>query len=108
MHHQFVILFCFHSSRDSFLDEDINDDVKLRKFHFFSVISSSSDGNSIKMLAIKEIIEDTTQHTDDLHLIRHYERRQLKLGKRLAYLLRYGAEKEGLRVAEGEFNSFSP
>lgn len=54
------------------------------------------------MLGIKEKIEDTTEHGNDLRLIRQNERRQLKLGKRLAYLLRYGAEKEGLRVDEGQ------
>lgn len=59
------------------------------------------------MLAIADQIEDTTQHPTNLQLIRHYERRQLKLGKRLAYLLRYGAEKEGLRVDEGELLVFS-
>ena len=40
-------------------------------------------------------------HNDNHRLIRQYERRQLKLAKRLAYLLRYGAEKEGCRVDEG-------
>ena len=29
------------------------------------------------------------------------ENRDVRLGKRLAYLLRYGAEKEGLDVREG-------
>jgi RNA:NAD 2'-phosphotransferase (TPT1/KptA family) len=53
------------------------------------------------MLNIAEAIERHTEHRDDMRLIRQYERRHLKLGKRLAYLLRYGAEKEGCRVDEG-------
>ena len=57
----------------------------------------------VKMLGITDKIEDVKRHGDDVQLVRQYERRQLKLGKRLAYLLRYGAEKEGLRVDEGEF-----
>ena len=36
-----------------------------------------------------------------MEVVKQYERRQLKLGKRLAYILRYGAEKEGLQVDEG-------
>ncbi|CAF0763123.1 unnamed protein product [Adineta ricciae] len=38
---------------------------------------------------------------NNMQLVKQYERRQLKLGKRLAYILRYGAEKEGLQVDEG-------
>ncbi len=53
------------------------------------------------MLNIKDTIERHNEHQDDVRLVRQYERRQLKLGKRLAYLLRYGAEKEGCRVDEG-------
>ncbi|CAF0774092.1 unnamed protein product [Rotaria sp. Silwood1] len=53
------------------------------------------------MLNIKDEIQRHTEHKDDLRLVKQYERRQLKLGKRLAYLLRYGAEKEGCRVDEG-------
>jgi RNA:NAD 2'-phosphotransferase (TPT1/KptA family) len=53
------------------------------------------------MLNINEAIERHEEHRDDMRLVRQYERRQLKLGKRLAYLLRYGAEKEGCRVDEG-------
>ncbi len=53
------------------------------------------------MLNIKDAIERNSEHRDNSRLVRQYERRQLKLGKRLAYLLRYGAEKEGLQVDEG-------
>ncbi len=53
------------------------------------------------MLSIKDAIERNSEHRDNNRLVRQYERRQLKLGKRLAYLLRYGAEKEGLQVDEG-------
>jgi RNA:NAD 2'-phosphotransferase (TPT1/KptA family) len=53
------------------------------------------------MLNIKDTIERHNEHQDDVRLVRQYERRQLKLGKRLAYILRYGAEKEGCRVDEG-------
>ncbi len=53
------------------------------------------------MLNIGDVIERHNEHTNDVRLVRQYERRQLKLGKRLAYLLRYGAEKEGCRVDEG-------
>jgi RNA:NAD 2'-phosphotransferase (TPT1/KptA family) len=55
------------------------------------------------MLNIDDAIERVNEHPEDLRLVRLYERRQLKLGKRLAYLLRYGAEKEGCRVDEGMF-----
>ena len=53
------------------------------------------------MLSIKDAIEKNSEHRDNNRLVRQYERRQLKLGKRLAYLLRYGAEKEGCQVDEG-------
>lgn len=53
------------------------------------------------MLNITDAIERNNEHKDDVRLIRQYERRQLRLGKRLAYLLRYGAEKEGCRIDEG-------
>ncbi len=53
------------------------------------------------MLNMNDAIERVTEHRDDVRLVRQYERRQLKLGKRLAYILRYGAEKEGCRVDEG-------
>jgi RNA:NAD 2'-phosphotransferase (TPT1/KptA family) len=53
------------------------------------------------MLGIKDAIEENIEHKGDVRLVKQYERRQLKLGKRLAYLLRYGAEKEGCRVDEG-------
>lgn len=53
------------------------------------------------MLSIKDAIEQQEERPDNARLVRQYERRQLKLGKRLAYLLRYGAEKEGCRINEG-------
>jgi RNA:NAD 2'-phosphotransferase (TPT1/KptA family) len=53
------------------------------------------------MLNMKDAIEEQVEHKDNVSLIRQYERRQLRLGKRLAYLLRYGAEKEGCRIDEG-------
>lgn len=53
------------------------------------------------MLAIQDAIERRNEHPEDMRLVRQYERRQLRLGKRLAYLLRYGAEKEGCHVDEG-------
>lgn len=53
------------------------------------------------MLSIRDRIQENEDHKGDVSLIRQYERRQLKLGKRLAYILRYGAEKEGCRVDEG-------
>lgn len=53
------------------------------------------------MLKSEDTIEKSNEHKDDLRLVRQYERRHLKLGKRLAYILRYGAEKEGCRVDEG-------
>lgn len=56
---------------------------------------------TLKMLSIQDAIEKQEEHPDNVRLVRHYEWRQLKLGKRLAYLLRYGAEKEGCRVDEG-------
>ncbi|CAF3146493.1 unnamed protein product [Rotaria socialis] len=53
------------------------------------------------MLNITDAVERHNEHDDNCRLVRQYERRQLKLGKRLAYILRYGAEKEGCRVDEG-------
>lgn len=50
--------------------------------------------------------ENSNKNQDDFRLVRQYERRQLKLGKRLAYLLRYGAEKEGCQVDEGKIYSY--
>ncbi len=59
------------------------------------------------MLNIKDAVKRLDEHQDDVRLVRQLERRQLRLGKRLAYLLRYGAEKEGCRVDEGMWNFFS-
>ena len=53
------------------------------------------------MLNIKEEIEDKQEHANDLKLLRYQERRRLRLGKRLAYILRYGAEKAECRVDDG-------
>ena len=53
------------------------------------------------MLSITDAIGRHHEHKDNMQLVKQYERRQLKLGKRLAYILRYGAEKEGLQVDEG-------
>ena len=49
----------------------------------------------------QDATERQSEYKDDFRLERHYERRRLRLGKRLAYLLRYGAEKEGCQVDEG-------
>jgi hypothetical protein len=59
------------------------------------------------MLNIKDAVERLDEHQGDVRLVRQYERRQLRLGKRLAYLLRYGAEKEGCRVDEGMCHFYS-
>ena len=53
------------------------------------------------MASKQDTIEKHDQLNEDLQLIKQQERRQLKLGKRLTYLLRYGAEKEGCQVDEG-------
>ncbi|CAF0729590.1 unnamed protein product [Adineta steineri] len=53
------------------------------------------------MLSIDDDIKRLPEQKDNINLVRQYERRQLRLGKRLAYILRYGAEKEGCRVDEG-------
>ena len=53
------------------------------------------------MLSVSDAIQQQVEHRDDTRLIRIYEKRQLKLGKRLAYILRYGAEKENCHVDEG-------
>ena len=89
-------------------NKHITHNVKAKETTFSSIISLSNTFSSLrnkdktlKMLSIQDAIEKREEHPDNLHLVRQYERRQLKLGKRLAYLLRYGAEKEGCRVDEG-------
>lgn len=57
------------------------------------------------MLNMNEQIQDIEDHQDHLRIIRQNERRQLRLGKKLAYILRYGAEKESLKVDEGLLKS---
>jgi hypothetical protein len=44
---------------------------------------------------------DAEGSREDLRAIHASEKRRLKLGKRLAYILRYGAEKEGCQVDGG-------
>jgi len=71
----------------------INNDVKDIIFYFLF---------ALKNKRMASTTQNSSETQDDSRLLRQLERRQLRLGKRLAYLLRYGAEKEGLRVDEGK------
>ena len=60
------------------------------------------------MLSASDTVQQQVEHREDARLIWIYEKRQLKLGKRLAYILRYGAEKENCRVDDGKTQVDSP